>query len=117
MTTLQAVSNEIHITHDSGFPGTDTITDFSPVDDSIAISAAGFGGGLTAGMNLAATGRFIANVTGTASSAVGVGQIVYETDIGKLWWDVDGSGAGARVAIANFTGLPSVTASDLIIIA
>jgi hypothetical protein len=46
-----------------------------------------------------------------------VGQIVYETDIGKLWWDVDGSGAGAKVVTANFTGLPGVTASDLIVIA
>ena len=101
----------------SSAEGVDTITDFSPVDDSIIISLAGFGGRLTTGMDLAVTGRFVANTTGTASSAAGVGQFIYETDIGRLWWDADGGGAGAKVAIANFTGLPGIMASDLIIIA
>ena len=81
------------------------------------VSASGFGGGLVAGMNLAATGRFIANTSGVANSAAGTGQFVYETDVGRLWWDADGAGAGARVSIATFTGLPALTAADLIVIA
>ena len=97
--------------------GTDTITDFDPAADFVQVSAAGFGGGLVAGMNLAATGRFIANTSGVANSAAGTGQFVYETDVGRLWWDADGAGAGARVSIATFTGLPALTAADLIVIA
>ena len=81
------------------------------------VSASGFGGGLVAGMNLAATGRFITNTSGVANSAAGIGQFVYETDVGRLWWDADGTGAGARVSIATFTGLPAVTAADLIVLA
>ena len=97
--------------------GIDTVTDFDPSADFVQASASGFGGGLVAGMNLAATGRFIANTSGVANSAAGTGQFVYETDVGRLWWDADGAGAGARVSIATFTGLPALTAADVIVIA
>ena len=97
--------------------GPDTLTDFDPGADFVQVSASGFGDGLIAGMDLAATGRFILNTSGTANSAAGTGQFVYETDVGRLWWDADGVGAGARVSIATFTGLPALTAADLIVIA
>ena len=34
---------------------------------------------------------------GVATSDVGVGQFVYETDAGRLWWDADGSGGASHV--------------------
>jgi Ca2+-binding RTX toxin-like protein len=97
--------------------GTDTIADFDPTADFVQIDASGFGGGLAAGMNLAATGRFVANTSGLATSAAGVGQFVYETDVGRLWYDADGIGLGARVSIATLTGRPAVTAADFIVVA
>ncbi len=96
--------------------GTDRITDFLSGTDKFAFSALGFGGLLAAGMNVEAAGRFITNTTGTAS-AQGVGQFVYETDIGRLWWDPDGSGLLGRVAIADLVGAPTLRASDIVIIA
>ncbi|MGG5808600.1 peroxidase family protein [Falsiroseomonas sp. CW058] len=97
----------------SAAEGGDTVTDFSLVDDILAFSATGFGGGLQPGMALAA--RFAANAAGTATAAFG--QFVYETDTGILAWDADGTGAGAAVVIATFTGNPALTASDLTIVA
>jgi Ca2+-binding RTX toxin-like protein len=93
--------------------GGDVVTDFNLVDDILAFSAQGFGGGLNPGMALSA--RFAANATGTATQAFG--QFVYETDTGLLSWDADGTGGGAAVAIASFTGNPALTASDLTIVA
>ncbi|TPG57705.1 hypothetical protein EAH89_09740 [Roseomonas nepalensis] len=97
--------------------GTDTITDFDPLADFITVSASGFGGFLSAGMNVGASGRFTANTSGLSNALPGIGQFVYETDIGRLWWDPDGIGLLARVSIATLTGNPALTASDITIIA
>jgi Ca2+-binding RTX toxin-like protein len=92
----------------------DLVTDYRVTDDQIEVSAAGFGGGLSAGMNLATTNRFKANFTGLAES--GVGQFVFEIDARTLWWDVDGTGAEARFALATFTGLYNLAASEIVVV-
>ena len=91
------------------------VTDYRAVDDTIEVSASGFGGGLVAGMNLAATGRYLTNLTGEANAALG--QFTFETDARILWWDADETGAGAHVAIATFIGLTRLAASELVVIA
>jgi Ca2+-binding RTX toxin-like protein len=87
--------------------------------DDIAISAAGFGGGLVAGMNLAAAGRFVANTTGRATAPAGTGQFIFETDAKRIWWDDDGQGGDAAVLVVTLkasitTGL---SAADLVVVA
>ena len=101
----------------SSSQGTDTITDFAVLVDNLVIAASGFGGGLFAGADLAALGRFVSNTTGLATAAFG--QFIQETDIGRLWWDVDGTGATGRVAVADLLGTAgqNLSASDLTIIA
>ncbi|GGJ36564.1 S8 family serine peptidase [Neoroseomonas lacus] len=101
----------------SSSQGTDTITDFAVLVDDIVIAASGFGGGLFAGADLAALGRFVSNTTGLATAAFG--QFIQETDVGRLWWDVDGTGATGRVAVADLLGTAgqNLSASDLTIIA
>jgi lysophospholipase L1-like esterase len=96
--------------------GSDTIADFAHNTDVLQFSASGFAG-LTAGMNLGTTGRFVANANGTASSASGIGQLVYNTTSGVLSWDNNGSASGGVTDIALLTGHPTLTASDLAIIA
>lgn len=96
--------------------GVDRIEDFVSGVDKIAISAFGFGGLLAAGMDVGASGRFITNDSGLANSAL-VGQFVYEGDVGRLWYDVDGTGVLGRVAVADLIGKPALAASDIIIIA
>jgi serralysin len=84
--------------------GNDTITDFSS-DDQFRIAAAGFGGGLTAGVNLsvatAATGML---VNGNAATSA-VPTFFYNN--GVLQFDADGTGGGAAVIIATLTNGPA----------
>jgi hypothetical protein len=61
------------------------------------VSAAAFGGGLVAGQ----AAPFVANVTGIATPAEGVGQLVWQTNTLTLWFDADGSGPEAAVVVAS----------------
>lgn len=97
--------------------GNDLILDFAASVDAIEISASGFGGGLVVGTALDSAGRFVSNPNGLATSAVGVGQFIYEIDVGRLSWDVDGLGAAASVLVATLDGLPALAATDLRLIA
>jgi Ca2+-binding RTX toxin-like protein len=86
--------------------------------DDIALSAAGFGGGLTAGMSLAG-GRFVANTTGRATAPAGTSQFIFETDAKRLWWDDDGLGGDAAVVVVTLKASTTTgfSAADLIIVA
>lgn len=97
--------------------GADVILAYVGADDQVEVSAAGFGGGLAAGVNLGTSGRYIENTTGLAASAAGVGQFVFETDTARLWWDADGAGGAAGVVIARFDGLVTLGASEITVIA
>ena len=91
--------------------GVDRITDFNLAEDVIQVSATGYGVTLPLGPLTSLT-------TNTTGQANGAGQqFIYETDTGRLWFDIDGQGGAARVAIADFTGRPALDASDIIIIA
>jgi Ca2+-binding RTX toxin-like protein len=96
--------------------GPDSVTDFISGEDMLLISAAGFNLGLGAGAAMP-TALLVNNMTGRATSAQGVGQFIYETDVRTLWWDADGGSTSGRVTIATFAGVPSLTTSDFTIIA
>ncbi len=86
--------------------GGDTITDFAPGLDHIALDATGFGlaGPLTEGAN------FVAGAGATAVAAVAT--LAYDTATGQLWFDADGTGAAAATLLATLTGQPALTAAD-----
>lgn len=103
--------------------GADTINDWASVDQ-IQVSAAGFGGGLVAGADLAATGRFITvNASGgDVDATIASGQFIFDADSGNLWWDQDGTGAGKVpllvAALLNLDGSAgTATAADVTVIA
>ncbi|MCX7377389.1 MAG: calcium-binding protein [Alphaproteobacteria bacterium] len=87
----------------------DLIMDFTRGLDRLSISAAGFGGGLVAGMNLALEGRFTAGSAPTQ----GGGQFLYNRADKTLYWDSDGTGASAKLAFATFSYDPGLQADDL----
>ena len=88
----------------------DVITDFTVVDDTIWLEDHVFAG-LSPGALAAAA--FAANTSGLATSAAH--RVIYESDSGALWFDADGSGAGARVQFATLgTGL-ALTAADFFV--
>ncbi|MBK9080684.1 MAG: hypothetical protein IPL88_00710 [Rhizobiales bacterium] len=92
--------------------GLDRITDFEHALDRLEIDASQFGGGLVAGgtVNL---------VAGSAPTSTGFanGVFHYDTDDGFLYWDADGQGAGARLAIVRLQNLPVLGAGDFTVVA
>ena len=92
----------------SAAEGGDTIQDFAVTDDTLSISASGFGGGLVAGQHLVAGMNFIADDAPTATADIGT--FLYNTLTHDLFWDVDGSGGGATVQIAHFANGVVLTA-------
>jgi glucose/arabinose dehydrogenase len=97
--------------------GGDRIVGYRGVEDSILVSASGFGGGLTAGMNILASGRYAQNTMGLANAPIGTGQFVYETDAFVLRWDPDGRGAATGIVIAEFIGATGFSGGEIIVIA
>jgi Ca2+-binding RTX toxin-like protein len=102
--------------YDSAAEGGDRIADYDPAEDGIAISAASFGGGLLAGTDLLATGRYVERLSGVATSAAGTGQFIYETDARRLWWDADGAGGAAAKHIATLSGIAAFGAAEIVLI-
>jgi Ca2+-binding RTX toxin-like protein len=97
--------------------GGDTIIGYTAADDTIMVSAAGFGGGLVAGMDLVATGRYVANLTGETTAPSGIGQFIYETDTRILRWDPDGIGGAAAVEIVQLQSNSGWSGSEIVVIA
>lgn len=58
-------------------------------------------------------GNFVANSTGHAVDRNDF--IAYETDTGKLYYDADGSGAGAAVLVAVFNNQPQLNHLDFML--
>ncbi|MBE9107004.1 hypothetical protein IQ229_19345 [Nostoc cf. edaphicum LEGE 07299] len=85
--------------------GVDRITDFLTVDDTLHVSAAGFGGGLTAGASIVADQILIGSGTVAATSASQ--RFIYNTSTGALFFDADGNQTGSSaVQIATLSNKP-----------
>jgi Ca2+-binding RTX toxin-like protein len=93
-----------------GSGNVDRITDFRPVDDTLRLENAVFTGLATGPL---AASAFAANLTGRATDARD--RVIHETDTGRLYFDADGSGAGARVHFATVGLNLGLTSADFII--
>jgi len=92
--------------------GLDTITDFlSSQGDKITVSAAGFGGGLAAGVAITAA-QFVLGTTALNAS----NRFIYNTITGGLFFDGDGTGTIAAIQIATLSSKPSISASDIVVL-
>jgi|GEM_PF-4010751 len=90
--------------------GLDKIKDFVAKDDTIVVSAAGFGGGLIA--NKAIDSNQLAfGITATNSTH----RFIYNTGDGNLFFDSDGNGANAQIAIAQLITKPTITNTDIFV--
>jgi Ca2+-binding RTX toxin-like protein len=91
--------------------GIDTITTFE-TGEKIQISAGEFGGGLAVGA-LAST-AFVSGA-GVATAANLNQRFIFNTTTGNLYFDVNGSGAGAAVQIATLSANSPLTAASFVI--
>jgi Ca2+-binding RTX toxin-like protein len=93
-----------------GTTNIDRITDFSETDDRIRLDDAVFTG-LAAGT--LAGSAFTSNLTGQATDALD--RVIYETDTGRLYYDADGNGTGARVQFATLSTDLALTNTDFFV--
>ena len=89
----------------------DTVTDFAAGSDSFQLENAILKMLKSTGTLGAA--NFRASTAGTAADAND--YVLYDTDSGALYYDADGTGAGAAVQFATLVGCPSLTAVDFIV--
>lgn len=92
--------------------GKDIITDFSVVDDTIYVSKAGFGGGLTAGAVVTAA-QFRLGAAADDSSD----RFIYNKSTGGLFFDIDGKGGIGQVQFATLSTNLALTNNDISVIA
>ncbi len=88
----------------------DRLTDFSVLEDTIHLEDAIFVGLATGNLTASA---FAANLTGAATDALD--RIIYEKDTGRLYFDADGSGAGARFHFATLSSSLALTSVDFFV--
>jgi trimeric autotransporter adhesin len=91
----------------------DTITDFTSADQLRFEDGAHAGIGAT-GTWGASDARFWASAAGTAHDATD--RVIYNTNTGQLYYDADGSGAGAAQLVAILQGAPTLSATDITVI-
>lgn len=88
----------------------DRISDFNVDEDTIRLDDAAFSGLASGTLAVLA---FAMNLTGLATDALD--RIIYETDTGRVYFDADGNGVGARVQFATLTANLALTNADLFV--
>jgi Ca2+-binding RTX toxin-like protein len=88
---------------------TDTITDFQVGIDRMVLRGSSFGQLPLGALN---TSMFEVGSTATTAST----RFIYDPSDGSLYFDADGSGAGAALKFAILSNLPSLTATDFLIV-
>jgi serralysin len=85
--------------------GFDTVADYAHGTDSLWFNGADYG--------VSVGGTLSANMFTTGASAAGThAQFVWDAANHTLYWDDDGTGADAAIAIATFTGVTNIDATD-----
>ncbi|HAG82580.1 MAG TPA: furin, partial [Cyanobacteria bacterium UBA12227] len=111
--TLTGGRGTDYFTFNASSEGIDTITDFFVVDDTIRVSAAGFGGGLIANAAITAD-QFILGAGAADSSD----RFIYNQTTGGLFFDADGTGnTNTQVQIAQLSTSLALTNADIFVIA
>ncbi len=90
----------------------DIITDFGSLVDIIRLDNSTF-------TKLTAPGALSAEyfVSGAGAKALDSNDyLLYDTNDGSLYYDADGNGAGAKIEFVSLTGIPSLTADDIVIV-
>lgn len=99
----------------AGAADADRVVDFRGNQDELVLDDAAFAA-------IGALGRFAAGDErfafgdGLTAGADAADRIVYDTATGDLYYDADGSGAGASLLFATLQGAPRLDADDIVVI-
>ena len=90
--------------------GVDIITDFAVGTDKITAVAAGFGGGLSAGV--LSESSFTLGSAATTSDQ----RFIFDESSNELFFDTDGDGDATQQLIATFDGVSNLSAGDIMLL-
>jgi len=107
--------NDTFIFRENGAANADKIGDFAVNFDTIALDNAAMAALGADGDFVSGDARFRA-APGATGGADANDRVIYNTSTGQLYYDADGSGAGAGQLIATVQGAPGVTATDISVI-
>src|SRR5207248_2023335 len=97
-----------------GSGDTDLVIDFTSGSDELGFDTAAFPAIGQIGNLFAGDERFYA-AAGATSGHDSTDRIVYNTSTGQVFYDADGSGAGAAQLLVTLQGAPSLAATDIIV--
>jgi Ca2+-binding RTX toxin-like protein len=103
------------IFREMGTANADRISDWASGSDKLHLDDAAFTAIGASGNFASGDGRFWAAAGATAGHDAN-DRVIYNTSTGNLYYDADGSGAGAAQLIATFGGIPAVAATDIVVI-
>jgi Ca2+-binding RTX toxin-like protein len=109
--TLTGGENADSFTFYAAYQQVDAISDFVAADDTIIVSASGFGGGLTVGAAITSA-QFALGTAATNSDQ----RFIYDNN-GALFFDMDGSGSIAAVQLATLSNKAAITNADIFVTA
>jgi Ca2+-binding RTX toxin-like protein len=98
-----------------GAADADRIADFTSGTDKLHLDDIAFTAIGALGNFVAGDGRFWA-AAGANAGHDADDRVVYDTSTGSLYYDADGSGSGASLLIATFTGNPTLAATDITVV-
>ena len=97
-----------------GATNADVIANFVGQSDKIGLDGNAHANSGASGNFAAGDARFWSSTSGTAHDADD--RVIYNTSNGQLWYDADGSGAGAAQLIGTLGGAPTLVATDISIV-
>ncbi|TVQ45521.1 MAG: calcium-binding protein [Gloeocapsa sp. DLM2.Bin57] len=111
--TLVGGPGEDVFVYESPDQGPDLIVGYVPNDDTIEVSARGFGGGLEAGRTLSANQFTIGSSATTREQ-----RFIYQQEGNRnvLFYDPDGSGPLPQVRLLEMSGRVDLTNNDIVIV-
>jgi Ca2+-binding RTX toxin-like protein len=92
--------------------GGNKITDFVVADDTLFVSAADLGGGISP-ENVVAVAQFVIGTTATNANE----RFIYDNTNGSLYFDADGIGATQQIQIASLASGLTLTNNDIFVVA
>src|SRR6185369_3180831 len=95
--------------------GVDRVASFATSQDKLVFDNTGFTAIGGAGTFASGDARFFAGA-GATSGHDASDRIVYDTSTGNLYYDADGSGAGAAQLVATLEGRSALAATDIVVI-
>ncbi|HZS69960.1 MAG TPA: hypothetical protein VFA72_22865, partial [Burkholderiales bacterium] len=104
-----------YVFREYGAANADTVGDFASAWDMLRFDGTAFGALGGAGHFAAGDARFYA-AAGASGGHDADDRIVYNISTGQLFYDADGSGAGAAQLVATIQGAPGVAAGDIWVI-